>query len=172
MNSQDTEIHQELDSVMTEFGATVFVCQLFENSLCLMLALLSEEQFPSQGEVFSATWDFHSKNTLGRLVQELKNQVELPEDFESFLRRGVDMRNDIVHGFMPRNMLRIWKQKERTEVVEELSRIRSQIRERDLIVVRLIDTLIAKHGLTTELLKERAAGLWEVVHKARCGPQH
>ena len=172
MNSQDTEIHQELDSVMTELGATVFVCQLFENSLCFMLALLSEERFPSQGEVFSTTWDFHSNKTLGRLVQELKKQVELPADFESFLRSGVAMRNDIVHGFMPRNMLRIWKPKERAKVVEELCRIKAQIRERDLIVVKLIDALIAKYGLTTESLKESAAGLWEVVHMDSCGSHH
>ncbi len=46
--------------VLAEFGATMYICQMFESSLCFLHALIFEDQNPGS---FNVSRDFHSENT-------------------------------------------------------------------------------------------------------------
>ena len=164
MTDARSDVRETLNPVMLEFGATVYICQLFENSLCLLLALMSEQRLPSAGQAFQASWDFHSEKTLGGLIAALKERIELPSDFESFLREGVDHRNAIVHGYMTKNTPRFMDPKGRLEVIDELRGIRNNVRKRDLAVCKLLDALLAKYGTSTETLKRNADVLWDALN--------
>lgn len=170
----DARIHvrETLDPVMLEFGATVYIWQLFENSLCLLLALMSEQRLPSAGQAFQASWDFHSEKTLGGLVAALKGQIEFQSDFESFLREGVDQRNAVIHGYMTKNTPRFTDPKGRLEVIEELRAIRNNVRKRDLAICKLLDALLPKYGTSTEALKRNADVLWDALNSPTDSTSH
>ena len=160
MPDDNDSIRHALDPVMLEFGATVYICQLFENSLCLLMALVAEHLTSSDGKAFQASWDFHAKKTLGGLVCALKDQINVPLDFEALLQEGVQARNKIIHGYLPNNMKRVFDLKARKEIIEELKTLRAVIRSQDLAVVRIIDELLKKYGTSTDALKQQATELW------------
>lgn len=156
MSKGSSSVREALDPVMLELGATVYICQIFENTLCLLLALISEHRLLSNGRSFESSWDFHSEKTLGQLVSALKQQLDLPPDFETFLREGVTKRNAVIHGFMTREALRLVEPKGRIEIIKELRALRKDIRARDLAIVKLADILLKKYELSTDVLKKHA----------------
>jgi hypothetical protein len=162
MPFQDAEFREALAPVLAEFGTTVWHCQMFEDNLCYLLALVSENTTPSEGQAFQASWDFHSTKTLGFLVKRLGELVEvLPTDFQDFLRVGVEKRNLIVHGYMTKNATRLFQPKGRLEMVEELQYLRGEIDSRDKAIEQLILVFLEKYGIESSgYLQVIAERLW------------
>jgi hypothetical protein len=172
MRNGSSNVRVTLDPVMLEFGATVYICQIFENSLCLLLALISEHRLPSDGQSFGASWDFHSGKTLGQLVSALGQQLDLPPDLEAFLREGIKKRNAVIHGFMTRKALPLVEPNGRLEIIDELRTLRKDIRARDLLIVKLADTLLKKYNLSTDILKKRADYFWDGLNPDASATKH
>ncbi|OGI50298.1 MAG: hypothetical protein A3E57_07625 [Candidatus Muproteobacteria bacterium RIFCSPHIGHO2_12_FULL_60_33] len=161
-NEIDAEIPEEIKPVLLELGTALNTCQTFEYSLCFLLSLLSEHRKPSQGKAFQASWDFHSRKMLGKLVDALKKQVKMPDDYEEYLRKGISARNDIVHKFMnkPENGMRMINPVGRLQLVKELRNLREEVRARDQSLQPITDALLKKYGLSTESLKRSAENAW------------
>lgn len=153
-------VAEELAPVLLEFAKAVYICQCFESSLCLLLSTMSHEAAGEEKGAFDASWDFHSKNTLGRLLESLRNQIDVPENVDEFLRGGVKKRNEIVHGFLTRNASRLANPKERLSVEKELVDLKIEIKRRDIVVNKLLDAVLKKYGLSNDILKRNADGLW------------
>ena len=150
--------------ILLEFAKAVYICQCFESSLCFLLALMAYETNPDEG-AFTASWDFHSMKTLGQLLQSLKQQIKVPNDLEEYLGAGVKMRNEIIHGFLTKNALRLADPKGRIEIENELARLKREVKQCDVVVNRLIDTLLTKYGLSNEILKRNADRYWEHMNR-------
>lgn len=146
--------------VLLEFAKAVYICQCFESSLCLLLALMAHEKIPEKG-AFEASWEFHSTKALGRLLQSLREQIEVPTELDEYLGIGVKKRNEIIHGFLTKNALRLADPKARIEIVNELVHLKQEVKKRDIVVNKLLDALFAKYGLSNELLKRNADRYWE-----------
>jgi len=147
--------------LLLEFAKAVYICQCFESSLCLLLSLMAQETTPG---VFEASWDFHSKKTLGQLVHRLREQIEIPEKLDEYLGVAVDKRNQIIHGCLTKNALRLAHPKERLEIEAELLQMKVEIKKRDIVVHKLIDALLAKYGTSNEALKKGADRYWQHVN--------
>lgn len=154
------DMTEPLAPLHTELGKALHVCQIFESSLCLLLALLAHERADGASGAFQASWDFHSQKTLGHLLKALRAQVEVPDDIDDYLDMGISKRNQIVHGFMTRNTARLFDAKARLEVEAELSALKKEVRRRDIAVTKLIDALIKKYGLSTDALRGMAHDWW------------
>ena len=146
--------------LLLEFAKAVYICQCFESSLCFLLSLMAQEKNAEPG-VFQASWDFHSKKTLGQLVHRLREQIEIPEKLDEYLGAGVEKRNQIIHGYLTKNSLRLAHPKERLEMEAELLQMKLEIKRRDIVVNKLIDALLAKYGTSNEALKRGADRYWE-----------
>lgn len=152
---------QELAPVMEEIGFALHACQTFEITLCTLLGLLSEHREAAEGQAFVASWDFHSSKTLGALIRALRQQIEIPDKLESFLREGVDARNRLVHHFFRDVGLRLLSPKGRLDAIDAIKLMRSAIQERDRALEPLVDALLRKYGSSTEKLKAQAEMLWD-----------
>ena len=139
--------------VLAEFGATMYICQMFESSLCFLHALVSEDQNPGS---FNASWDFHSEKTLGALLHILKQRLPISADVDALLKEGIRLRNKIVHGYLVRNVERLKQSKEHAGFLKELRQMKAAIKSSDTAVNELADTFLANYGLSNELLKENA----------------
>jgi hypothetical protein len=147
--------------IFLEFGKAVYSCQCFESSLCFLLALMAHESSKGDDGAFLASWDFHSKKTLGALLKSLRERIEVPEELDGFLGEGVEKRNEVVHGFLTRNATRLADPKGRLEIEQELVVLKREIKRRDVVVNKLIDTLLKKYGTSNEQLKRNADRLWD-----------
>ncbi len=147
--------------VFLEFAKVVYICQCFESTLCLLLSLMAHESAEGESGAFQASWDFHSKKPLGILLKSLREKIEVPEDLDAFLGEGVEKRNEVVHGFFTRNAVRLTDPKERLEIEQELVALKGEVKRRDIVVNKLIDTLLKKYGTSNEQLKRNADRLWE-----------
>ena len=160
MSDTDKGMNELLAPVFLELGKAVYICQCFESSLCFLLSTMAHESAQSKDGAFQAAWDFHSQNTLGRLLKSLREQIDVPEDLDEYLRIGVDKRNEIVHGYLEKNAVRLYDPKGRLEVEQELVQLKLEVKRRDVTVNKLIDALLKKYGLSNEILKNNANRLW------------
>lgn len=165
MASTEPDVIELTKPVLLEFAKAVYVCQCFESSLCLLLSLMAHERMPEDG-VFEASWDFHSKKTLGQLLHRLREQIDVPAELDNYLGVGVDKRNEIIHGFLTKNALRLADPKGRLEIERELVELKREVKKRDIVVNKLLDALLAKYGLSNEVLKRNADRYWEYVNPA------
>jgi hypothetical protein len=146
--------------VLLEFAKAVYICQCFESSLCLLLALMAHEKISEVG-AFETSWNFHSNKTLGQLLYSLRQQIEVPAELDEYLGGGVKKRNEIIHGFLTKNARRLADPKARIEIENELVHLKQEVKKRDIVVNKLLDTLFAKYGLSNEILKRNADRYWE-----------
>jgi hypothetical protein len=148
MSSSSSNVPEELMApVFLEFGKAVYICQCFELGLCFLLSLMSHESSGGEGHVFQASWDFHSRKTLGHLLKSLRERMEVPEELDAFLAEGIDVRNQIVHGFLTQHATRLADPKGRLEIEQELAELKRQVKRRDIVVNVLLDVLGSRRDL-------------------------
>lgn len=160
MTTSEPNVIELTKPVLLEFAKAVYICQCLESSLCLLLSLMAHEKTPEEG-AFSASWDFHSKRTLGQLLHRLREQIEVPAELDEYLGVGIERRNEIIHGFLTKNAMRLADPKGRIEIESELVELKREVKKRDIVVNKLLDALLAKYGLSNDALKKNADRYWE-----------
>ncbi|HAF45501.1 MAG: hypothetical protein A2100_04105 [Sideroxydans sp. GWF2_59_14] len=160
MIATDDKMLDALAPVFLELGRAVYICQTFEDSLNLLLSLMAQEAADGEDGVFQAVWNFQSSKPLGQLLSALRKQIDVPADFDEYLSMGVKKRNEIVHGYLTKNVMRLYDPKGRLEVEKELSELTVEVKRRDVSVNKLIDALLEKYGLSNSSLKRNADNLW------------
>ncbi|HVS25828.1 MAG TPA: hypothetical protein VHE58_00715 [Burkholderiales bacterium] len=163
MATSESVVIELTKPVLLEFAKAVYICQCFESSLCFLLSLMAHEKIPEEGAL-SASWDFHSKKTLGQLLHRLSEQIEVPPKLDEYLGIGVEKRNEIIHGFLTKNVMRLAAPKGRIEIEKELVELKWAVKKRDIVVNKLIDALLAKYGLSNEMLEWNADRYWEYMN--------
>ncbi|MGQ0527428.1 MAG: hypothetical protein ACT4OY_05280 [Alphaproteobacteria bacterium] len=88
---------QKRDYLEQSVGAALLWSQPIEEGLKAVLTYVFKN--PAQVDPADPYKWLSNKRTLGRLVDELKKKVRLPEEFEEVLRQFVDDRNILVHRF-------------------------------------------------------------------------
>jgi len=145
---------QALQPVVYELGAAVYVCQQFETSLLLLLAILSAHDGVVTTESFKDGMVTYSEKTLGQLVKSFKTKLQLPENYEIFIREGVDARNRVVHGFVLRNAHKFLTIQGRSELIDELRAAQHIVNERQLSVRRVLDRALSVFGGSLEQIRK------------------
>jgi len=170
-NSNDT-MATDFEPLMLELGRAVYICQLFESSLCLLHALMSFEENEGEEGAFKASWDFHSAKTLGQLVNALRKRIDIPANLSDYLEDGVKYRNQIIHGFIKKSMSRIMEFEGRLEVQKELETLKMEVKARDTEINKLLDVLFVKYGLSNAILKQRAGEMYMARNNPDSGNLH
>lgn len=160
----DNNTSELITPVLLELGKTLLICQGFESSLCFLLSLMSHESSEGEDGAFQASWDFHSKKTMGNLLALLGKNIDVPKDLNAFLDEGVKKRNEVVHGFLTRNAERLADPNDRIKIEQELVTLKHEIKRRDVAVNKLLDTLLKNYGTSNEQLKRNADRLWEYLN--------
>ena len=122
--------------------------------------MMSYEEAGGEEGAFTASWDFHSAKTLGQTINTLRKRIDIPENLNDYLEVGIKCRNQIVHGFMTKNMPRLMEFKSRLEVQKELEVLKLEVKSRDIVMNKLLDTFFAKYELSNNELKRQAGVLY------------
>ena len=169
-DSTDT-MATDLEPLVLELGKAVYICQAFESSLCLLHAMMTYEETGEEG-AFTASWDFHSAKPLGQTINALRKRIDIPADLSDYLEDGIKCRNQIVHGFLTKNMPRLLEFKGRLEVEKELEALKMEVKKRDIVMNKLLDTFFAKYGLSNEILKRHAGEMYMAKNNLGSGIAH
>jgi hypothetical protein len=170
-NSSDT-MATDLEPLLLELGKAVYICQAFESSLCLLHALMTHEQAGGQEGAFTESWNFHSAKTLGQTINALRKRIDIPADLSDYLEDGVTCRNQIVHGFLTKNMPRLMEFKGRLEVQKELETLKMEVKRRDVLLNRFLDAVFAKYGISSDSLKHQAGEQYMAKNNPGTGSTH
>lgn len=162
----------DLEPLMLELGKAVYICQAFESSLCLLHAMMTHEEVGGLEGAFTASWDFHSAKTLGQTVNALRKRIDIPANLSDYLEEGVKCRNQIVHGFMMKNMPRLMEFKGRFEVQKKLEALKLEVKGCDIEINKWLDVYFSKYGLSNKELKRQAGELYAAKNNASISDTH
>ena len=155
MESNNSQ-HQAIKPIMYELGAAIYLCQLFENNLLFLISILSSN---SDKIVTSKSFKNgvieYSEKTLGQIAGIFKKKLSLPEDFEQFIREGVDTRNKLVHGFVMKNQNKFLTINGRASIIDELRESQHILNERLKTVQLILDQALQVFGGSLEELREK-----------------
>ena len=129
--------------IFLELGKALFICQSLEVSLRSLNAQLSHNETSGETGTFGSSLDFYANETLGQLINTLRKRIDIPADLSDYLEAGLKIRNEIVHYSMTRDMQRFAHPKGRLEVESELAFMKQEVKKRNVVVNKLLNTLFA-----------------------------
>ncbi len=154
-NATDPET-EALRPVIYELGVAVYVCQLFENSLLFLVSILSAHKGVVTADSFKEALGDHSEKTLGLLAKAFRSKLRIPDNYEVFVREGVEARNRVVHGFVRRNSDKLLTVQGRAELVDELRELQHIVNDRITAVNEVLDRALQVFGGSLEQLRKDA----------------
>jgi hypothetical protein len=154
--------HLALKPIMYELGAAVYLCQLFENNLLLLISLLSSnsDHIVTSKSFKSAAFKY-SEKTLGQITKTFRAKLSLPDNFEQFIRDGVNERNNLTHGFVMRNQDKFLTVDGREKIISELRESQHLINDRLQSVQLILNKALQVFGGSLEELRKKQNYLFE-----------
>lgn len=131
-----------LSPLYVEAGAALFDCQGFEYGIALML-----HHFARLGVTgldprqTTAIMEDEEKKTAGQLMGMLKKHFEVTDSMEETLSSALKARNKIIHRILIDNAEKIPKQETRKQLIKEIRKLRSIIRDADKSVRETVNAL-------------------------------
>ena len=148
--STENIAESEMAPIFLELGKALFICQSLEESLRFLNAQLSQDDADEEAGAFGASLDFYSNETLGQSINNLRKRIDIPADLSDYLESGLAIRNEIVHDSMTKNTNRFADPKGRLEVAAELAFMKQEVKKRNVLVQKLLNTLSAKNAFSNE----------------------
>lgn len=146
--------HQALQPVVYELGAAVYLCQQFEINLLFLVSIFTDHQGVVTSNSFNDGIVTYSRETLGKLAQAFKSKLQLPENYELFIREGVKARNRVVHEFVMRNSGKFLTVQGRSELIDELREEQHIIKERLESVQMVLNRALQVFGGSLEQIRK------------------
>ncbi len=153
--STENRVESEMAPIFLELGKALLICQTLEVSLRSLNAQLSRDETEGEEETFGSSLEFYSNETLGQSINNLRKRIDISEDVSDYLEAGLRIRNEIVHDSMIKNIPRFAHPEGRLEVVSELAFMKLEVKKRNVLVNRLLDTLLAKDECSNADLKRK-----------------
>jgi hypothetical protein len=167
--STEKSVAHEMEPIFLELGKALLICQSLEVSLRSLNALLAHGETDGEEEAFGSSLDLYSNESLGQLINTLRKRIDIPAELSDYLESGLKIRNEIVHDSMTRNIERFSHPAGRLEVEFELAGMKKEVKKRNILVNKLMDSLLAKNACPNTDLKRNADDLWALQIKMQ-GP--
>ena len=146
--STENIVETEMAPIFLELGKTILICQSLEVSLRSLNAHLSRDEAEGDEETFGSSLEFYSNDTLGQSINNLRKRIDIPEVVSDYLETGLQIRNEIVHDSMVKNIERLDHPEGRLEVKSELTFMKREIKKRNVLVNKLLESLFAKQDFS------------------------
>lgn len=149
MENLDPQVRE----VYAEFGLAVTVAQLLERQLIsLVIAAYETPSGKFTPEEYDGLLEKLSKKTLGALIQKLRESLEVPGDFDLWLRESVRLRNWLIHRYFLDRSPEFQSPEGRSEMIQELDSISDRLNELDTYFDHLLVNWLTKPNMRTKKL--------------------
>lgn len=137
------------------FGLAMYNANLLEASLInLAVALNLDKSTVITQELFKAVFGEMEAKTLGQLLKATQKLAAIPNELEPVLKRALDERNFLAHGFFRANAEEIIHEGGRVEMIKKLSSMIELFRQADVLLTPVYMALWEKYGVTEKFIQE------------------
>ncbi len=144
----------EIREVYAHFGLAIYLAQLVEQSLVnLMIASrLPRRLTITRGEIEALEGRLYER-TLGRLIDELRRDIAVSEALDRDLRRALDTRNRLAHGYFRERIGELTTPAGRVQLIEELDGACALFEGADRTLTETYTPLLWTHGISEETVR-------------------
>ncbi|MFO7729404.1 MAG: hypothetical protein R6V86_01435 [Spirochaetia bacterium] len=158
-NQEEPEIpereNSEVKEVFAYFGLCMYNLQIFKQG-CVNLAVALQIKGLTKliEKDFDSLFDRMSKKTLGQLISDVRDYVNISTKLEEDMNKMLKNRNYIVHRFFVKHDIVFMSSNGRVEMIEELRGISGNVQVIDEKVELITHSLWKKLGLTAEVVQK------------------
>jgi hypothetical protein len=149
---------QQRHETFARFGLAMFQAQCVERQVGILLATALNPQFlqtsPEDRERF---FDTEFAKTLGNLVRALREQTTLAPEFESRLRRAVELRNWLSHHYFWKRAGSILTWDGREQMISELQETADFLGSMDMELTAISEKWLDRVGVSREAIEAEMA---------------
>jgi uncharacterized protein YPO0396 len=147
--------NSEAKEVFSFFGLCMYNLQIFEQGFVNLAVGLQIKGLTELTEKdFDNLFNKMSMKTLGQLISEVRNYVNIPTKLEKDMNNVLEKRNYIVHRFFVKHDIDFMSNNGRVEMIEELRKISENAQVVDEKVELITHSLWEKLGLTAEVVQK------------------
>lgn len=152
--------NEHIKEVYAHYGLAMYQAQCVERALCILLA---SEKAPNLRKI--KTYDYESllnvlfKSTFGGLIEKMKKDIEVADDFKKNIEIALEKRNWLAHNYFWERAGHFLTLEGRKFMLKELQEISLFLERVDSYLVKITDEWARKNGLTEEFLEKQIAEL-------------
>ena len=140
--------------VFARFGLTAYSAQCLEMEAGnLILAYIRVAGKIENKSILEAVERSIDRDTLGRLLLEIKKVATFGDGLENYVNSALDRRNFLIHSFFKSHDKALLSNDGRTQMIEELDDIRFEIQRADKLLHSLSIVLLKTIGYTEEQIE-------------------
>ena len=148
----------ETKEVFAFFGLCAYHAQVLEQGLLNLVVPLRLRGLTGLcPEDIEQTYVDNERRTLGQLIRDARQRVEIPERVAEALTEALRKRNYVAHSFFAQHSIDFMSEPGRREMIEELREITLQLQQADQEPIT--NSLWERLGMTRELFAETYAGM-------------
>lgn len=147
----------ELEPVFARFGACVFVAQVLELDMSVLLSAVNQaHKSKFDHAALDAIFSEHESRPLGDLFHYLRQKEYFTSAEERTIRDAIRKRNELVHNFMVTHTRQMTTEAGRVDVSERIQIIREALEKAQTIVRDLTDKYLTAYSLSINAIVEMA----------------
>jgi hypothetical protein len=155
MLQEDYDESEHSKESFAYFGLAVYYSQVLEHQLVNMIVLLRRSQgvVPTE-EDFEALYERKFSNTLGQLINEIKQLFQLHFEDIQELKEILKLRNFIVHDYFKEKINLTFTGSGRNDLINELDKFVIRVKLMDKRLMEISNELHQRLGITQEMLED------------------
>jgi hypothetical protein len=136
------------------FGLAMYLAQVFEHGLvnAMVVARLPESNRIQRGSI-DAFMDQKFEQTLGRLIRDLREFVEVPEALGDQMAEALRRRNWLAHAYFRERAAHFLTRSGRDQMISELEAAQELFHQTDRALEDVLAPIRERFGLTEEALQ-------------------
>lgn len=144
------------------FGLALYYSQVLEHQLVNMIVLLKRSQglLPTESD-FDSLYERKFSNTMGQLINEIKQLFQLTVDEINELKEILKQRNFIVHDFFKEKITLTFSRTGKDQIINELQEFVERVRNMDARLVVHSKEILEKLKITDEILEDEVKKIRE-----------
>lgn len=162
MNQDEYDENEHSKEGYAYFGLAVYYAQVLEHQLVNMIVLLKKTQglIPTASD-YDALYDRKLSNTMGQLINEIKQLYQLKSGEIEELKEILRLRNYIVHDYFKERIPLTFSCNGRVKIIDELKAFVERVQNMDAKLVSYSNMLLVDVGITPEMLDREVEKLRE-----------
>lgn len=152
--------NKRVKEVFAHFGLSMYHAQVLEHQLINMLAIVEIVNNRSiTGEEIDNLFEGRSKQTMGRLIKDLKRTYKLNDSIIHQLGHALETRNIIAHSYFRERAHEFCTKRGQEEMIIELEGIQTELMETDEILTKIHRKYAEKYGITQQKIDKEVKRL-------------
>ncbi len=146
--------------IYAKYGLAMYLAQCLETGLVNLLVYLEVKDGDKINSVdIDLFMEENYEKTLGRLINSLKQAMEISENLETELKGLLEIRNCLAHRYFRVKAIDFMKKDGRQHMLSELESVISKLQNGDKKIDSIISVMREQYGITDEMISDDVENL-------------